>query len=97
MIWGRRIIVKTRKNPQRTCIVCKSHGDKNTFIRIVKNGLNEVFVDNTGKASGRGCYVCKNNECLDKLKKTHALNRAFKTNISEEIYDNVQRDGKSNQ
>lgn len=79
-----------KNNPVlRTCIVCKNKDDKNNFIRIVRNKNNEFSIDKSSKKNGRGCYVCNNTDCVQKLKKTHALNRAYKVNISEEIYDNI--------
>ena len=78
----------------RTCIVCREKKDKSHFIRIVKSADNNFFVDKTNKASGRGCYVCNHDDCLGKLKKSRALNRAFKTNIDEEIYDGICEESK---
>ena len=74
--------------PERTCIVCRKKGSKNSFIRVVKNA-NGICLDKTGKVSGRGAYICDSAECLAKCKKTHALNRAFKQEIPEEVYTNL--------
>lgn len=73
----------------RTCIVCRTKRDKSELVRIVlKDG--DISVDLTGKMPGRGCYVCNNSDCKDKLKKVKALNKTFKTNIQEEIYDRIR-------
>ncbi len=77
------------KEKIRMCIVCRAQSDKKTLLRIVKNKENQIFVDKTGKANGRGAYVCKSKECFDKLKKTKALNRAFKCAVPEEIYEKL--------
>lgn len=77
------------KEKIRMCIVCRGQSDKKTLLRIVKNKDGEIFVDETGKANGRGAYVCKNKECFEKLKKTKALNRAFKCEIPQEIYEKI--------
>ena len=77
------------KEKIRMCIVCRGQSDKKTLLRIVKNKDGEIFVDKTGKANGRGAYVCKNRECFEKLKKTKALNRAFKCNVKDEIYERI--------
>ena len=71
--------------PERTCIVCRTKGEKNGFIRIVKT-KNGIFLDKTGKLAGRGAYICDSAECIKKCKKTRALNRAFKQEIPEETY-----------
>lgn len=71
------------------CIVCREHSDKKTLVRIVRNKNGEIFLDKTGKANGRGAYVCTSAECVEKLKKTRALNRAFKCEIPTEVYDMI--------
>ena len=73
----------------RMCIVCREHSDKKELVRIVKNKNGEIFLDLTGKANGRGAYICKSKECFLKLKKARALNRAFKCEIPLEIYDKL--------
>ena len=52
--------------PQRTCIGCNIKKDKKDFIRIVKDNENNISIDRTGKANGRGAYICDNIECLEK-------------------------------
>lgn len=71
--------------PERMCACCRNTFPKEQLIRVVKIG-DKFFVDRTFKASGRGAYVCKNKECIDRLIKTKALNRSFKTVVPEEIY-----------
>ena len=78
--------------PQRTCIVCRQKGDKSNFVRIVKTPSGEIAIDKTGKLNGRGAYVCDNIECIKKAQKTHALNRAFKCEISDEVYQKLVED-----
>ena len=73
----------------RMCIVCRGRSDKKELVRVVRNKNGEIFLDKTGKANGRGAYVCKAKDCFDKLKKTRALNRAFKCEIPLEIYEKL--------
>ena len=73
--------------PQRTCIGCNSQKDKKELIRIVKNKDGIISVDRSGKAQGRGAYICDNVECLKKAIKSKRLDRAFGTKISDEIYE----------
>ncbi|WFD11719.1 RNase P modulator RnpM [Tepidibacter hydrothermalis] len=81
-----------KKIPQRKCITCQDRNSKKTLIRIVKNKDGEIFVDNTGKANGRGAYICATKECLEKAIKTRALNRAFKLEISEKVYKDLSEE-----
>ena len=79
-----------KKLPQRTCIGCNEVKDKNELIRIVKNKEGQIFIDKTGKANGRGAYICDNIECLEKMIKTKKLERTFETTISPEIYEKLR-------
>lgn len=76
--------------PQRTCMGCNSRKDKKDLIRIVKNKEGIISIDKTGKANGRGAYICNNVECLEKVVKSKRLERVLETKISEEIYENLR-------
>lgn len=80
-----------RKIPQRKCVVCNVRKDKNELLRIVRNKDGNIFVDPTGKENGRGTYICLSQECLEKARKTRALNSSLKANISEEIYQEIEK------
>lgn len=79
-----------KKNPMRMCISCRQMVDKSGLIRVVRNKDAEYKVDFGGKADGRGAYICNNPECITRCIKTKALNRAFKENISPEVYESIQ-------
>ena len=76
--------------PKRTCIGCNEIKLKKELIRVVKNKDGEIFVDKTGKANGRGAYICNNLECLEKAIKTKRLERTFEKEISEKIYNDLR-------
>lgn len=77
-----------KKVPMRTCIVCRGVKPKNELVRIVKNG-DVIDADLTGKANGRGAYVCNDPECIKRLKKTRALNRTFSRAVDDAVYDKL--------
>lgn len=77
--------------PMRTCIGCNQIKPKKELIRIVKNKENEITIDKTGKANGRGAYICDNAECLEKAIKSKRLERSFETQIDPEIYDELRK------
>lgn len=79
-----------KDKPERMCMVCRKHFPKNELIRIVLNKNGECFLDKTGKASGRGSYVCNSLECRENLIKKRTLNRVYKQNFGQEIYDNIK-------
>ena len=76
-------------NPQRSCIVCRRKSEKEDFIKIVKNKKGEIAIETTKKLDGRGAYICKNIECAKKCQKTRALNRVFKTEIPQNLYEDI--------
>lgn len=86
-----------KKIPMRTCIACKAVKPKKELIRIVKNEQG-VSLDLTGKKNGRGAYVCSDIECIKKLKKSKALQRAFECPVEDETYAVIEEEflGKQN-
>ena len=81
--------MKEKKIPQRKCIACQERDNKKKLIRIVKNKDNEIFLDPSGRANGRGAYVCATHECLSKAIKSKALNRAFKMDVDDDVYKHL--------
>ena len=79
-----------KKIPQRTCIGCLTEKPKNELIRIVKQDQDKIFIDKTGKANGRGAYICNNVECLEKAIKSKKLEKVFESKISSEIYESLR-------
>ena len=82
--------MENKKVPLRQCIVCRESKPKMELIRIVRTADNDFSVDKTGKLNGRGSYICNSEECINKLVKQKALNKAFKTNVSQEVYDKLK-------
>lgn len=78
-----------KKIPERTCIACREIKPKNELIRIVRGVDGTVSIDFTGKASGRGAYICDDEACIRKCVKQKALNKVFKTEVDAEVYDNL--------
>ena len=79
-----------KKQPQRTCIGCNSKKNKNELIRIVKDKEGNISIDKTGKAAGRGAYICDNIECLERAIKTKKIDKAFEMKINNEIYESLR-------
>ena len=79
-----------KKKPARTCMACNEQKEKNELLRIVKSKDGIIDVDLTGKKSGRGAYICKNEACLDKIIKSKRLERVFELEINQEIYESLR-------
>lgn len=84
--------MKVKKIPLRMCTGCMEMKPKKELIRVVKTPEGEVSVDLTGKKSGRGAYVCKNAECLEKAFKAKRLSRNLDVVIDEEIYNRLRNE-----
>ena len=83
--------MKDRKVPLRTCVVTREKLEKKDLLRVVKNNEGEVFVDETGKANGRGAYIKKDIETLEKANKTKVLDKHLETTISDEVYEQIRK------
>ena len=50
---------------ERTCIACRQIKPKRDLVRLVRTPEGEVQVDEQGKKTGRGTYLCKRSECWE--------------------------------
>lgn len=84
----------TKKIPMRKCVGCGEMFPKKELVRVVKTKTGEengqetytVSLDRTGKAAGRGAYICKKAKCLEAAVKAKRLQRAFECQIPEEVF-----------
>ncbi len=76
--------MKKRKMPLRKCVGCGEQKPKRELIRIVRSPEGEVSLDRTGKAPGRGAYICDQEACLLRAIKTNAIQRALQVELSQE-------------
>ena len=74
------------------CLGCNEMKPKKELIRVVRSPEGEISLDTTGKKSGRGAYVCPNTECLRLARKSRKLEKSFSCRISDEVYDNMERE-----
>lgn len=81
--------MKQRKIPLRKCTGCQEMKNKKELVRIVKTDDNTYSIDSTGKKAGRGAYICPNQECLEKAKKSKGLERSFKSSVPNEVYEQL--------
>lgn len=84
-------MIKQKKIPMRSCVVTKEKYPKKELIRVVKDNLGNVTVDETGKANGRGAYLKKDLEVVKLAKKTKVLDRHLQIEVKEEVYDELER------
>lgn len=83
--------MSVKKTPMRMCTGCREMKPKKELIRVVKTPEGEIKLDTVGKLNGRGAYICKCKECLQKAQKSNALSRAFECQVSSEVYSQLER------
>ena len=77
-------------DPVRMCVGCRARAPKKELIRIVRTPDGQIVADAKGKTSGRGAYICRKAECLQKARKNRALERMLAVPISPETYDALE-------
>jgi len=80
-----------KKVPMRQCLGCREMKPKNELSRVVKSPEGDISLDHTGKKPGRGAYLCNDTNCFNKAIKSKALSRAFKSQIPEEIIEELRK------
>ena len=83
---------KTKKIPLRQCIACRELKPKKEMLRIVENSQGKIFLDFLGKASGRGAYICNDENCVKKLKKQRLINKVFACEVDESVYVAIEEE-----
>jgi len=76
-----------KKIPQRKCVGCGISKNKKDLIRVVRSPENEISIDLKGKKSGRGAYICKDENCLKKAVKAKRFEKNLEVEISAEILE----------
>lgn len=83
--------MKVRKIPLRTCVVTKEVLPKKELLRIVRTKDDGVVVDETGKLNGRGAYIKKSIDVLEKAKKSKILEKRLETPIDDSVYEQIKK------
>ena len=76
--------MKSKTAVFRKCVSCGNIKEKADLFRIARKKDGSVSLDRTGHEEGRGAYICRNNECLEKAFKKKALERSFRSGIEPE-------------
>ena len=90
---------KLKKIPYRTCIGCQEKKPKRDLLRIIRTPEGIIEIDETGKKSGRGAYLCYNKICFQEAMKKKRLEKALKIDITsstvqelEEKFNLIEKD-----
>lgn len=78
-----------KKVPMRSCVVTGEKLEKKELIRVVRDNTGKVFVDVSGKANGRGAYLKKDTEVINRARKNKILNRRLEVEVPDSIYEEI--------
>ena len=78
-----------KKIPMRSCVITKERCEKRDLIRIVRTPTGDVEIDLTGKKNGRGAYIKKSVEVVEKARKSKALDKHLEIEVPNTIYDEL--------
>ncbi|WP_330364525.1 MULTISPECIES: RNase P modulator RnpM [unclassified Butyrivibrio] len=81
-----------KKKPMRKCVGCGESKEKAMLIRVIRDTEGEIHLDPSGRANGRGAYVCKDSKCLEKAIKKRGLERSLKVVIPEETLEQLKKE-----
>ena len=79
-----------KKITMRTCIVTGEKLEKKELIRIVRTPLGNIIIDETGKANGRGAYLKKSIDVIEKAQKTKILDKRLEKEVPLSIYEELK-------
>jgi predicted RNA-binding protein YlxR (DUF448 family) len=82
-------LMRPKKISMRKCVACQEMIPKKSLIRIVRTPESSIQLDSTGKASGRGAYICAKADCFILAKKKNSFDRALQAKVSEEVYQDL--------
>ena len=83
--------MKPKKIPMRMCVGCREMKEKRDLIRIVRTPEGEAILDPTGKKSGRGAYVCRQADCLQRAIRQKQLERQLEAKLGEETAEALRK------
>ena len=78
-----------KKVPLRRCLVSNKSYPKMELFRVVKTNENVVLLDMTGKVNGRGAYIHKDADSIEKARKTKVLEKVLEVTIEDTFYDRM--------
>ena len=84
--------MKTKKIPMRKCVGCQERKEKKELIRVLRTPEGAVVLDTTGRANGRGAYLCRSADCLQKAVRNRGLARSLEQEIPAEVLEALQKE-----
>ncbi len=80
------------QKPMRRCVGCGISKEKNLLIRVVRDTEGNIHLDPTGRANGRGAYICRDEKCLEQAIKKKGLDRTLKVSVPDEVAEQLKKE-----
>jgi len=91
--------LKQKIVPLRMCVVTRERFEKRELLRIVRTPEGEVMIDLSGKSNGKGAYLKKDKEVINKARKNKILDRTLEVVVPDNLYDEmlkmIEEDGEA--
>ncbi len=78
--------------PMRRCVGCGESKEKKELIRVVKDTEGQIHIDITGRANGRGAYICRDKKCLEQAIKRKGLDRTLEVSVPAEVAESLKKE-----
>ena len=78
-------LAPSKTYPTRTCVACRTERQKRDFVRIVRAPDGTVAFDATGRANGRGAYLCADGNCWQSALKKSSIERALGVSLPPDV------------
>ena len=81
--------MKQKKIPLRMCVVTREKLEKKELLRIVRTKEQGVIIDESGKLNGRGAYLKKDAEVINKAQKNKILDKVLEVEVPNSLYEDM--------
>ena len=81
-----------KREKLRQCIGCRRVRPKQEMLRVIRTPEGAVEIDRTGRKNGRGAYLCRSMDCLEKAIRSRGLERSLKVKIPDEVYETLKEE-----
>jgi hypothetical protein len=82
--------MKKEKKFLRKCIGCGEYKEKEELIKITRNyETQEIHIEPLNNVYGRSCYICKDENCLNKAFKKDKISKILRKKVDIEIKEKI--------
>ncbi|HYK95950.1 MAG TPA: YlxR family protein [Candidatus Dormibacteraeota bacterium] len=82
-------MLERRADPTRSCVHCRTSRAKRDLLRVVRAPDGTIHLDASGRANGRGAYVCRDEACIAGATGRGGLGRALEITLPADLADQL--------